>query len=425
MIIKRLLQTLITATILIGIIVAFILLSKSRWYPQPSIKVGILYSTTGALASTEQSLLDGTIFAIEEINAQGGLLGRKVEIVFGDGRASNDVFAKEATRLIKDEKVNVLFACFTTSFRKRIKDVVERENHLLIYPVLYEGLEQSPNITYLGAVPNQQIIPAIKWAMDHLGKRFYLVSSDYIWPHIDNEIIKAEVANLGGEVVGESYIPLDGTQMGPTIQGILATNPQVILHTIVGASNKPFFEALRQAGITSQKIPVLTFSIAESQVQLYKLNLAGDYAAWSYFQNSVDPNNLAFVERFKKRFGQDREANDFVASAYMGVKLWAQAVLAAGTPDVTAVRDTVLRQSLHSPGGAIYIDPINRHTWKIVRIGQFMENNQIKVIWRSVKPIQPEPYPPFKSKLEWNRLLQQLYDRWGNQWGNYQNKNPS
>jgi len=425
MLIKRLLQTVITATILIGIIVAFVLLSKSAWYPKPPIKVGILYSTTGALAITEQSLLDGTILAIEEINAQGGLLGRKVEIVFGDGRASNDIFPKEAIRLIKDEKVNVLFACFTTSFRKRVKDVVEKENHLLIYPVLYEGLEQSPNVTYIGAVPNQQIIPAIKWAMDHLGKRFYLVSSDYIWPHIVNEIIKAEVANLGGQVVGESYIPLDGTQVEPIIRDIRAKNPQVILHTIVGTSNKPFFEALHQAGMTSQKIPVFTFSIGESQAKIYKLDLAGDYAAWSYFQNAVDPNNQDFVARIKKRFGRDHEANDFMESAYIGVKLWAQAVLAAGTPDVTAVRDTILHQSLHSPGGAIYIDPITRHTWKIVRIGKFMDNNQIKVIWRSVKPIQPEPYPPFKSKLEWNRLLQHLYDRWGNQWGTYQNKKPS
>lgn len=421
--IKQLLQTVITGTILLGILIAFVLLSKSAWYPQPPIKVGILYSTTGALASTEQSLLDGTIFAIEEINAKGGLLHRKIEIVYGDGRASNDLFAKEATRLIKEEKVSVLFACFTTSFRKRIKEVVEKENQLLIYPVLYEGLEQSPNITYIGAVPNQQIIPAMKWAMDHLGKRFYLVGSDYIWPHIVNEIIKAEVANLGGEIVGESYIPLDDTHMGPTIKNIQATNPQVILHTLVGSSNKPFFEALKKAAITSEKIPVLTFSIGESQVQLYKLNLVGDYAAWSYFQNAKDPNNVGFVAQFKKRFGQDHEANDFMVSAYNGVNLWAQAVTAAGTDNVLAVRDALLRQSFHSPGGPVYIDPINRHTWKIVRIGQFMENNQIKVIWRSVKPIAPEPYPPFKSKLEWNRLLQQLYDRWGNQWGTYKKPN--
>ena len=421
--VKRLLQTIITVFILSGIIVAFIMLSKSTWYPKPPIRVGILFSTTGALASTERSLLNGTILAIEEINANGGLLGRQIEVFYGDGHASNDQFAKEAKRLIEEDKVSVLFACFTTSFRKRVKGVVEQENHLLIYPVLYEGLEQSPNVTYIGAVPNQQIIPAVKWAMDHLGKRYFLVGSDYIWPHIVNEIVKAEVRNLGGEVVGEAYIPLNGKNMQPIIQDILATHPQVILHSIVGTSNKPFFDALYQAGITPQKIPVLTFSIGEDQAQIFNLqHISGDYSVWSYFGTARDPERIAFVERFKKRFGQDRVTNDFMVSAYTGVKLWAQAVEEAGTDDVVAVRDMILHQSIHSPSGPVYIDPVNRHAWKIIRIGQYQPDGQIKVVWRSVNPIAPEPFPAFKSKLEWNRLLQQLYDRWGNQWGSYQDK---
>ncbi len=418
--IQRFLQPAITIIIILGIIITFILLSKSTWYPKPPIKVGVLFSKTGELATSEASLIKGVTLGVEEINAKGGLLGRKLQIVFADGQSSDDVFAKEARRLIKNEQVSILFACLTSSCRKRVKDVVEEENHLLMYPVVYEGLEQSPNIIYLGAAPNQQIIPAIKWAMDHLGKRFYLVGSDYIWPRIANEIIKAEVKNLGGEILGEDYIPLGDTEMRPTVQHILEKKPQIILHTLVGTSNKPFFEALYQAGITPKKIPVLTFAISEAQVRDFKLtNIAGDYTAWSYFDTVVDPENTAFVKQFKARFGQDRITNDFIASAYTGVKLWAQAVDDARTDDVLAVRDTLLRQSVHSPGGPVYIDPINRHAWKVVRIGQFLENGQVKVLWESAKPIPPEPYPPFKSKIEWNRLVKKLYDQWGQQWGNY------
>lgn len=418
------LQTTVTVIILLTIVVTFILLIKPIWYREPPIKIGVLFSQTGEFAGSDQLLIDGTTLAVEEINVKGGLLNRKLEMVIADGRSSDEVFANEAERLIKKEKVSVIFGCLTSSCRKRVKEVFEKENHLLIYPVAYEGVEQSPNIIYLGAAPNQQFIPAIKWAIDHLGKRFYLVGSDYIWPHIANEIIKTEIQNLGGQVVGEDYILVGDNRMQPTIQRIMATKPQIILHTFVASSNKSFFEALHQAGITPQKIPVLTFGIGEGQVREFNIKyIAGNYAAWSYFESIDDPENVAFVKRVKNRFGQDKVTNDPMASAYMGVKLWAQAVEDAGTDDVLAVRENLLRQGLHSPSGPVYIDPSNQHTWRMVRIGQFLENGQIKEIWKSAKPIPPEPYPPFKSKAEWESLLQQLYDKWGQQWGNYKKTN--
>ncbi|HSW68744.1 MAG TPA: urea ABC transporter substrate-binding protein [Gammaproteobacteria bacterium] len=422
--IGKFLQTIITIMILLCIIVIIIYLSKSAWYPEDPIKIGVLFSETGELASSERPLIEGTILAVKEINAEGGILNRNLEIVLADGKSSDDVFEKEAIRLIKKEKVSVLLACLTSSCRKRIKEVVEHENHLLLYPVAYEGLEQSPNIIYLGAAPNQQIIPAIKWASDHLGNRFYLVGSDYIWPHIANEIIKAEVTNLGGVIVGEDYLPLGETDMTKVVKHIKAAKPQVILHTLIGTSNVPFFAALHQAGITPQKIPVLTFAIGENQVQDLKLKyVAGNYVAWGYFETVADSENVRFVKQFKENFGENRVTTDPMISAYTGVKLWAEAVQDARTDNVLAVRDMMLRQSIHSPAGPVYIDPVNRHVWRMVRIGQFLDDGQIKVLWESAKPIPPDPYPPFKSKSEWHRLLQQLYERWGKQWGNYQKTN--
>ena len=173
---------------------------------QPPIRLGLLHSKTGAMAVAESSMIDGEMMAIEEINASGGLLGRPVEAVMTDGRSDAATFATEAERLISKEHVVTVVGCWTSASRKTVKPIFERHAHLLIYPTPYEGLEQSPNIIYVGAAPNQQVLPALKWALDNRGPRVFLVGSDYVWPHAVNAIIKDSLAPLGGQLVGEEYI---------------------------------------------------------------------------------------------------------------------------------------------------------------------------------------------------------------------------
>jgi urea transport system substrate-binding protein len=171
------------------------------------IRVGILHSQTGPMAISELSMIDGEVLALEEINRNGGLLGRPVEWVKADGRSDWPTFAREAQRLIETEKASVLFGCWTSASRKSVKPVVEEKAHLLVYPMAYEGLEQSPNIIYTGAAPNQQVIPAVSWCHQALkARKFFLVGSDYVWPHCVNEIIKDQLKSLGDECVGESYV---------------------------------------------------------------------------------------------------------------------------------------------------------------------------------------------------------------------------
>ncbi|MDX8390197.1 MAG: transporter substrate-binding protein, partial [Mariprofundaceae bacterium] len=177
----------------------------------PPIKVGILHSLTGTMAISEKPVVNATLLAIEQINAKGGLLGRKIEPIITDGKSDWTIFASEAERLITQEKVNAIFGCWTSASRKMVKPVVEKHNHLLVYPVQYEGLEQSPNIIYTGAAPNQQIIPAISWALKNIGPRIYLVGSDYVFPRVANWLIQKQIPALKGHVVGESYLPLGST----------------------------------------------------------------------------------------------------------------------------------------------------------------------------------------------------------------------
>ncbi len=408
----------------IGSVVALILIAVGLFSylslkPKQTIKIGILHSLTGTMAISEKSVVDAYQLAIEEINQRGGVLGRQIEPIVVDGRSDWPTFAKEAERLITQEKVSTVFGCWTSASRKTVKPVFEKYNHLLIYPVQYEGLEMSPNIIYTGAAPNQQIIPAVKWSLDNLGTSFYLVGSDYVFPRTANEIIKDQVASLGGKIVGEDYVLLGSTDVKAIVQKIVQTKPAVILNTINGDTNLAFFKELRAAGIGPETIPTMSFSIAEEELRsLSSAKIAGDYAAWNYFQSIDSQDNGDFVKRFKAKYGQERVTSDPIEAAYFGVYLWANAVEVAGTDDVNVIRKNLKNQSLNAPEGIVYIDGETQHTWKSVRIGKIQEGGQFEVVWNSGKPIRPIPYPLYRTRNEWDKFLQGLYTRWGGSWAN-------
>jgi urea transport system substrate-binding protein len=338
-----------------------------------------------------------------------------------DGRSDPAAFAREAERLITREKVCTVFGCWTSASRRTVKPVFEKHDHLLIYPVQYEGLEASPNIVYTGAAPNQQIIPAVKWACAflHKPKRFFLVGSDYVFPHTANAILRHELADLGGEVVGEEYVSLGSLDAAGVVQKIVQSKPDVILNTINGDSNVAFFRALRKAGVTPDKVPTISFSITEEELSnLGVRDIRGDYAAWNYFQSIDRPRNHAFVRRFQARYGAQRVTSDPVEAAYVGVYLWSQAVQKAGRDEAGAIRQAIKGQSFDAPQGVVRIDADNQHTWKTVRIGRIGDDGRFKVIYSSENPIRPEPYPRSRSRAEWDGFLADLFQRWHGHWAN-------
>ena len=400
----------------IALVILFSFQIKSSNNP---IKVGVLHSFTGTMAISETSVADATLLAIEEINQKGGIIGRKIQPIVVDGKSDWDIFAKEAERLITEEKVVTIFGCWTSACRKSVKPIFEKYNHLLIYPIQYEGLEQSPNIVYTGAAPNQQIIPAVKWSFDNLGKKFFLVGSDYVFPRTANAIIKDQVKALKGEIVGEEYILLGSKDVKDIVKKIIKTQPDVILNTINGDSNIAFFTALRNSGITPDKIPTISFSIAEEEIRnLNTEDMIGDYAAWNYFQSIDNLENKEFVKNFQKKYGKNRVTNDPIEAAYFGLYLWAQAVSEAGEDDVNIIREFIIDQSFNAPEGVVYVDAENQHTWKTVRIGKIQANGQFEIVWTSDKPIRPVPYPISRSKLDWEKFLDNLYQGWQNNWAN-------
>ncbi len=384
------------------------------------IKVGVLHSRTGTMAISERAVIDATLLAIDELNENGGVLGRPVAAVIEDGESDGQTFAAKADKLITQDKVCTIFGCWTSASRKTVLPIVEKYDHLLFYPVQYEGLEQSPNIIYTGAAPNQQIIPAVKWAVSALHKRkVFLVGSDYVFPRCANAIIRDTAASLNAEVVGEEYLLLGSSDASEIVRKIVAAEPDLILNTVNGDSNVAFFRALRAAGLKSESLPTISFSISEQELSsLSTKDIVGDYAAWNYFHSVERTQNHKFIERFRARYGEQRLTSDPMEAAYFGVHVWARAVAEAGRDEVKAIRAAAIHQEFDAPEGMIRIDPDTQHTSKVFRIGRITPEGSFQVEYSSEVPIAPIPYPNTRSKGDWDAFLQDLRLRWNGNWAN-------
>jgi len=359
-----------------------------------TIKVGLLHSLSGTMAISETTVVDAEELAIAEINAAGGLLGKQIEIVKEDGASDWPTFAEKATKLIDQDQVSVVFGCWTSASRKAVLPVFESKDHMLWYPVQYEGQECSKNIFYTGAAPNQQIEPAVSWLLENKGKQFFLVGSDYVFPRTANTIIKEQLKALGGETVGEDYLPLGNTEVLPIISRIKSQLPDggVIFNSLNGDSNVAFFKQLKGAGMTPDKYPVMSVSIAEEEVrQIGAEFLVGHYAAWNYFQTVENPANTKWVADFKAKYGEDRVTNDPMEAAYIMVYLWKQAVEKAATTDLEAVRMAAYGQEFDAPEGPVKMNP-NHHISKWVRIGQVRDDGLFDIVYATDAAVDPIPW---------------------------------
>ncbi len=368
-----------------------------------TIKVGILHSLSGTMAISETTVVDAEQLAIKEINEAGGVLGREIEPIVEDGASDWPTFAEKAAKLIDQDEVVTVFGCWTSASRKAVLDVFESKEHMLWYPVQYEGQECSKNIFYTGAAPNQQIEPAVQWLLDNKGTQFFLVGSDYVFPRTANTIIKEMLAAEGGETVGEDYLPLGNTEVTPIITKIQQALPDggVIFNTLNGDSNVAFFKQMQGAGLTPDKYPVMSVSVAEEEVrQIGTEFLTGHYAAWNYFQTVETPENEAFVEAFKAEYGDDRVTNDPMEAAYIMVYLWKQAVEAAETADdLEAVRLAAVGQSFDAPEGPVEMQP-NHHISKTVRVGEIRDDGMFEIVWSTDGPIEPQPWNQYVPETQ-------------------------
>jgi urea transport system substrate-binding protein len=377
-----------------------------------TIKVGVLHSLSGTMAISETSLKDITLMTIEEINAEGGLLGKKLEAVVVDPASNWPLFAEKARELIEKHKVAVTFGCWTSVSRKSVLPVFEELDALLFYPVQYEGEECSKNVFYTGAAPNQQAIPAVEYLMSEDGggaKRFVLLGTDYVYPRTTNKILRAFLHSKGisDTDIMETYTPFghaDYQTIVADVKKFAAAKPTAVISTINGDSNVPFYKELANQGIKAEDIPVIAFSVGEEELRgIDTAPLVGHLAAWNYFMSMDTPENKAFIGKWKAYVkknnlpgGDKRVTNDPMEAHYIGIHMWAQAVRQAGTTDVAAVRQAMGYQTFKSPSGyEITMDAKNHHLHKPVVIGEVTEDGQFDIVWKTDGPVRAQAWSPF------------------------------
>ncbi|MBF0190368.1 MAG: urea ABC transporter substrate-binding protein [Magnetococcales bacterium] len=378
-----------------------------------TIKVGILHSLSGTMAISETALKETALMTIEEINSQGGVLGKKLEPVIVDPASNWPLFAEKARQLLSKDKVDVVFGCWTSVSRKSVLPVFKELNGLLFYPVQYEGEELEKNVFYTGAAPNQQAIPAVEYLMSEDGgsaTRFVLLGTDYVYPRTTNKILRAFLTSKG---IGEADIMEEYTPFGHgDYQTIIAKikkfasegKKTAVISTINGDSNVPFYKELGNAGLKATDVPVVAFSVGEEELRGVDTKpLVGHLASWNYFMSLKNPVNDQFTKMYKdwavknKLPAADKVVtNDPMEATYIGLHLWKQAVEKAKSTEVDKVIPAMAGQSLKAPSGfEIKMDEKNHHLHKPVFIGEVKGDGQFNVVWKTPGPVRAAPWSPY------------------------------
>ncbi|WP_370462340.1 urea ABC transporter substrate-binding protein [Oceanimonas sp. MB9] len=356
------------------------------------IKVGILHSLSGTMAISESTLKDTVLMLIEQQNAEGGLLGKKLEPVVVDPASNWPLFAERARELLAQQKVDVIFGNWTSVSRKAVLPVVEELNGLLFYPVQYEGEESSRNVFYTGAAPNQQAVPAVDYLMKELGvQRWVLAGTDYVYPRTTNRILEAYLKDHG---VAEQDIMINYTPFGHADwQNIVAEikrfgsagKKTAVVSTINGDANVPFYRELGNQGIDAADIPVVAFSVGEQELSGIDTGpLVGHMAAWNYFMSLDTEANGDFIDAWLDHTGKDDAVtNDPMEAHYIGFNMWAEAVRKAGTTEVDAVRDAIVGVTVPNLSGGYATMLPNHHITKPVFIGEIQDDGQFEMVWQT------------------------------------------
>jgi urea transport system substrate-binding protein len=365
------------------------------------IKVGVLFSLTGTTAIIEESLHKATLLAIEEINEAGGINGMKIVPVEEDPASDPATFADRARKLVVSDKCVSVFGSYTSASRKAVLPVVERRDNLYWYPTLYEGRECSKNVIYTGAVPNQQQDEFIPWLFENFGPRFYLIGSNYIYPREENNYCKKLLAELGGEVVEEEYVPLGHSEFSSVINKIRSTQPNVIFSTVVGDSVVALHRQYRSAGLDPEKMPMASLTTSENEIAAMGGDAAaGHFTSAPYFQVHQSKENEAFVEAYQRRWGSDKVTHFVSEPSYFQVYLFKQAVEKLSPSDISpqTIREAVKGEELIAPQGRVRLEKENLHTWLWPKIAVAKADGQFEVLVESSEWLAPDPYAAYADQ---------------------------
>lgn len=315
-------------------------------YAADPIKIGVISPLTGAWTVYGKAHISGFQLAVEEINAAGGVLGRKLEIVIGDSKTEPRIVVEQANRLIRQEKVDFLAGTFSSAERNAAGPVVTQANKILLYPTFYEGQEQeyypgvcNKNIFMFGPEPTQQVWPHMEYMMKKYGKKFFMIGSDYAWPRVTNKVTKQKLAELGGSVVGEVYIPFNTPEYESVLRDIRSSGANIIFHSLTGSDTINFRRQFVAAGMNKDFI---LWTVDDEEVVTSGLGpdvSAGTYVSFDYFMTIKQPNNIDFLKRFRAKFGKDALMNTVGVAMYNAAHMAALAIKKVGSVETDKLRE--------------------------------------------------------------------------------------
>jgi branched-chain amino acid transport system substrate-binding protein len=368
-------------------------------------RVGVLFSQTGVTSAVEQSQLNATLLAIEEINSSGGVLDRMIEPVIYDPASDPKRFRSLAERLFQVDRIRLLFGCYMSSTRKAVLPVVESHRGLLFYPTLYEGFEYSRHCIYTGAAPNQNSLQLAKFLLSTYGNRFLLVGSNYIYPYESNRLMADFVMQGRGKVLDEIYVPLEAGPLDfeKVVSRIKKTSPDVIFSTVVGRATSVFYEAYRNAGFDPARMPIASLTTSEAEVaEMHREAAEGHITAAPFFETSSSPSARRFVVSFKDKYGADAPVPAAAEAAYFQLHLAMRALARCGSDDPEQVLQELRDSEFDAPQGRVRIDPENNHTYLWPRIARLDKFGRFQTVWNPGVRIKPDPYCVVQSLDDWS-----------------------
>lgn len=375
-------------------------------------RIGVLFSQSGVTAAVEQTMINGSILAIEEINLGGGVRGRPLSYKHYDPGSSPKKYQEYAHRLLVQDKVKIIFGCYMSSCRKAVLPEIETHGGLLFYPTVYEGFEYSSRCFYTGATSNQGAPELVQYLTKNHGNNLILIGSNYVFPYQYNRVITDLVTQSNGTILDELYIPIEAeiSDFKRSIKQISKLKPDAIISTLVGDGIGLFYEAFKEAGFNSKHMPIASVATSEAELAKVPPGIAtGHLSSTPFFETLKSPEAKRFVKTYKARFGADAPVTACAEAAYFQIYLYAKALenAACDTPEKIALQ--VPHLPFDAPQGQVKIDPLTHHTQLWPRIGRVNDENKFDIVWESKKSVKPDPYfvaPLFDEWSAANVLLQ-------------------
>jgi len=406
---------LIVKLVVVSVLAALALRFYERHH-QP-LEVALILPLSGRNEAFGADLRDAYRLAIDEINAEGGIKGRRIVARIFDTQSSSKVAREGVEDLLEAGDVSAFFGCQTSSCRRAVLPAIQAARHLLLYPGDYEGMEFPSHAFYTGSLPNQLIIPALEWAIGALGPKFFVVGIDDVYPRIGAEVIKRELEAWKGELVGEHFVPPDTEDMTKAAQAIRHASPDVVLSLTAGGTTPGLVHAMRAAGLNPGQIPTIHLWMGEDEIrEVGAKELAGDYLAGSYFSSVDSDANGQFRQAYRARYGKNRQFGSFEESAYVSMKMWAAAAARAGSASPRRVMRALRGLHYEAPSGPVHLDRSNHHLWRLIRVGRIDDSGRVAVVWESDSPLEPLSYPISGTQEEWDELLVTLNRKWRGNW---------